>query len=56
MVALVVVPLVGVTIGVVAETVVVGVGVVDLDTVMGSQFEFIGLFISKLRGTILMGA
>ena len=56
MAALVVVPLVEVTMGVVVGTVEVGVGVVDLDTVMGSQFEFIGLFISKLRGTILMGA
>ena len=54
--ALVVVPLVGVTMGVVAETVEVGVGVVDLDTVMGSQFEVIGSFISKLRGKNLMGA
>ena len=56
MAALVVVPLAEVTMGVVVGTVEVGVGVVDLDTVMGSQFEVIGSFISNVRGKNLMGA
>ena len=56
MVVLVVALLAEVTVVAAVGTVEVGVGVVGLDTVMGSQFEFIGSFISNVRGINSMGA